>query len=331
MTIVNAIEDFLNQKKDLTATLKEITDHVANCIFSNSKDINATIRARIYQHPEKFKRLVKGIYVLKKNDTTALLIEGSGRELTEIDDNTISAIITDHPWSDTAAHKGGNRHYAEYDCFKYEQEDFDAKFRVLQDGGYLIECLPCEKDTNWKYLNNIKEMAEKAGFKYYTSMMWDKGFVANCGRTAKTMEQIIVWSKGNPRKLSTGKPYATHEMLDQRLCFPIASSKKNRNHMSEKPIELYEYLIRNFTDEYDICLDQFGGACNLLAAALNTKRFGIVYETCKQTIENAVKRFNLETYFEGDNLQQGVPAMQPVMVNVVNDFSVDNNGQYSFF
>ena len=39
----------------------------------------------------------------------SLLVEGNGRELEEIEDESIDAIITDHPWLDKKAHKSGNQ------------------------------------------------------------------------------------------------------------------------------------------------------------------------------------------------------------------------------
>ena len=93
---------------------------------------------------------------------------------------------------------------------------------------------------------------------------------------------------------------------------------KNKHHQAEKPIELYEYLIRNFTEEQDICLDQFGGSCNMLQASVNLNRFAIVYEISKEFVTNAVKRFNMITLYNNDiqpkveeeiPIQAGIPAL----------------------
>lgn len=64
-----------------------------------------SIRARIYEGINKglFKRVAKGVYtVTKKNaeneDITCMLIQGNGRDLSFLEDNSIDAIITDHPY-----------------------------------------------------------------------------------------------------------------------------------------------------------------------------------------------------------------------------------------
>ena len=205
-------------------------------------------------------------------------------------------IITDHAWSDPKSQIGGNRRYAKYDVFKYNQQDFNEKARVLKEGSYLCEFLPAESATNWEYLCEIKQMAKAAGFEYYTSLIWDKGFASNCGRRSGAVEQIIIWSKGKPKKLAAqGKPYMAREQLSFFQNYKIPAQKKNRNHDNEKPVALYKYLIECFTEEGDVCLDQFGGSCNMAEAAVISNRFAIVYELCKEFVEKAVKRFGAKS------------------------------------
>lgn len=84
--------------------------------------------------------------------------------------------------------------------------------------------------------------------------------------------------------------YQTTNILNFELDFPTPRLAKQRNHQAEKPLTLYECLISNLTQENDTCLDQFGGACNMLAAAVNLNRFSIVYELEKDTVQKAVSR-----------------------------------------
>ena len=63
---------------------------------------NETIRARIYENLGiKFKRIAKGIYKTISDDQSCIIIEGDGRNLSFLKDNSIDCIITDHPWSDS--------------------------------------------------------------------------------------------------------------------------------------------------------------------------------------------------------------------------------------
>ena len=65
------------------------------------------------------------------------LIEGDGRVLSMLQEESIDCIITDHPWLDKLSNKGGNRSFADYECFLYEQRDFNEKARVLKPGCFL--------------------------------------------------------------------------------------------------------------------------------------------------------------------------------------------------
>ena len=167
----------------------------------------ASVRRSIYENLGKdFERVGKGLYMVINDDGTyneqILVMEGNGRNLSGIKDSSLDAIITDHPWSDPKSNKGGNRAFATYDTFEYQQEDFDEKARVLKEGCFLVEFLPAENANNYEYLFKIKKMAEKAGFQYYSKVAWKKGkFVANTGRKAKNTEDVMIFSKGEPRAL----------------------------------------------------------------------------------------------------------------------------------
>ena len=94
-----------------------------------------TIRARIYENlGVKFKRIAKDIYcTVESENEKCIVIEGDGRDLSIIEDNSIDCIFTDHPWLDTKSNKGGTRAFAVYDCFRYTLEDFKEKAKNTQD------------------------------------------------------------------------------------------------------------------------------------------------------------------------------------------------------
>lgn len=124
-----------------------------------------TVRARIYDGLGiEFERVEKGVYRVVQDDTQCLIIEGDGRDLSFIEDESVDAIITDHPWLDEKANKGGSRNFATYDCFKYEQKDFCEKARVLKDGGFLVEMLPAENESNFEYLYELKKWLKRQAF-----------------------------------------------------------------------------------------------------------------------------------------------------------------------
>lgn len=319
MTLKETIVSFMTGCKDGVATLKEIYKGIDESDYkSNSDTVHDSARAIIYRHEDTFTRVCKGIYMLKGENATSLLINGDSRNLTEIEDNSIDCIITDHPWEDKKAHKSGNqKSFADYETFRYQPSDFKAKARVLKEGSFLVEFLPIESATNWEYLEEIKHMAKDEGLEYYTHCIWrnaPEGSI-NTGKTTKGVQQLIIFSKGKPRKLSREgvNAYQTREILNYEITMLLKNSEKH--HQAEKPIELYEYLIKNLTEEKEVCLDQFGGACNMLKASVNLNRFAIVYELAKDFCEKAKERFGLVTLYS-DN---GAESVSENKENVVKE------------
>lgn len=295
-----------------------------------STDKQHSIRARIYEGIDKglFKKVSRGVYkMVDKNDNSVLLVNGDGRDLSMIKDSTIDCLITDHPYSDKKSNKGGNRSFADYSSFLYEQSDFNEKFRVLKEGAFMVEFFAEENSNNFDYIYNCKKMAQKSGFEYYATVNWQKGsFVSNTGRKAKNFEQMVFFTKGSARclkldakkNLSKAKSlgldvkgldsYGVADLLKESgedifrmkgtaKMLPVAfnvdkTPKKDVIHQAEKPIELFEQLLEYITLPDELVLDQFAGSCNLGKACLNTGRNGLMMEKDHEIYEKAAKALN---------------------------------------
>ncbi len=292
------VENLIDVFKNVRFTLKQAYE-------ANPSVNKESVRARIYENLGiRFERVGRGIY--STIDKSCLLIEGNGRNLSGLEDESIDSIITDHPWEDKKANKGGNRNFATYETFRYTQEDFNEKARVLKDGAFLCEVIPSETATNFDYLYEIKKMAEKAGFEYYAKVPWKKGtFVANTGRKAKNTEDILLFTKGKARALKPDKQRGVDEngnptrfmsgtngMLP--TCFDVqAVPKKEIIAQSEKPVELYEQILEFITRPGEIILDQFAGSGALGVAAINKGRKAILIEYAKEKVEAIAKRLGM--------------------------------------
>lgn len=326
MTLRESIIKFMQGCEGGIATLKQIYKGVEESDYESScKTLDCSIREQIYRHKDSFKRVCKGVYMLAGEKSSSLLIHGDGRKLEEIEDGSIDCIITDHPWEDKKAHRSGNQKcFAEYSTFQYEKADFVEKARVLKEGAYLVEFLPVESSTNYEYLYRVKQMAKEAGLNYYTHCIWrnaPEGSI-NTGKTTKGVQQLVIFSKGKPRKLSRQgvNAYQTKNILNYEITMLMKASEKH--HQAEKPIRLYEYLIENLTDEQDVCLDQFGGSCNMAQAAVNLNRFAIVYELAKDFVQNAVSRFGLKKLFDSEECALSEEQPQTYGFEQINLFSV---------
>lgn len=306
---------------DENFTLKEATELVK--VHKNMPVNNESIRARIYEGIDRgiFKRVARGVYKVEKQlegkVTTCLLINGNGRDLSFIKDKSIDGIVTDHPYDLSKSLTGGNRKFAQYELFKYTEQDFKEKMRVLKDGAFCIEFLPEENEVNYQYLYEIKQMAVKNGFKYFAKVPWVKGnFVSNTGRKAHNTEDIMIFSKGEPRSLKLDakkniqlaiehgidvkglSSYQVKEILLANgldVCYMKGTSgmlpkafdfqpknSKDKVMEAEKPVELLESIIEYISLPNELLLDQFGGSGNFAIACTNTKRNSIVIEKSEE-------------------------------------------------
>lgn len=333
---MNLFQYFLDEEQ---FTIQEATTLVNTVKQMNVN--NESIRARIYEGVDKglFKKVSRGVYKVssqingKRNN--CLLINGDGRDLSMIPDNSIDGIITDHPYDLSKALTGGNRKFATYELFKYNQKDFLEKQRVLKDGAFLVEFLPEESELNYKYLYEIKEMAIQSGFKYFAKVPWKKGeFVANTGRKSKNVEDVMIFSKGEPRtlKLDAKKnieiatrnnldtkeknSYEVRDMLLEKgfeVCYMKGTNgmlpttfdyqPRNKNDKvmeAEKPVELLEDIISYISNPFETLLDQYAGSGNFVVACFNTKRNSIAIEKdnimFNKMINNIEKQVDLEDY-----------------------------------
>lgn len=275
----------------------------------NADKPKETVRARIYEKIGiRFERISKGVYcTIDNKDEQCILIEGDGRDLSMLGDNSIDCILTDHPWLDKKSNKGGTRAFAEYDCFRYTLDDFKEKARVLKAGCFLVEVLPAENENNYEYLYQIKQYAKEAGFVYYSKVSWKKGtFVSNTGRKAKNTQDIMIFSKGKARNMRYDKKKSD---LTGKKCYmsgcngmlpamfdvqPVA--RKNKIHQSELPVQLCEEILEYVTYEGEIILDSFAGSGAVGVAVLNKKRSCILIEILKENIEKIRTRFNSVLY-----------------------------------
>lgn len=74
------------------------------------------------------------------------------------------------------------------------------------------------------------------------------------------------------------------------LTYSLPSANKGRNHPTEKPVELMEYLIKTYTNEGELVLDNTAGSGTTAIACLNTNRQFIVMEKEQKYYDIILKR-----------------------------------------
>ena len=122
-----------------------------------------------------------------------------------------------------------------------------------------------------------------------------------------TNSETSLETMGNIARTNAGKEY------DKEMRYPSSVQKFNNRavgargfHPTGKPIELFEYLIRTYTDEGDLVMDNCIGGGTTAIAAIRTNRRFIGCELNKDYYDIAVKRIETEGSDNGENKQSSM-------------------------
>jgi site-specific DNA-methyltransferase (adenine-specific) len=100
-------------------------------------------------------------------------------------------------------------------------------------------------------------------------------------------------------KIRTDYKYNEGRVIDIEKGYPLdyieivgvgTNSKEGRFHATQKPIALFEYLIKTYTNEGDLVLDNTAGSGTTAIACLNTNRQFIVMEKEQKYYDIILKR-----------------------------------------
>ena len=140
-------------------------------------------------------------------------------------------------------------------------------YELLKDTGH------CYIMTNHRNLHNYLNIAEKIGFHFIKSLIWNKGNKIMGQSYMSQFEYILFFRKGGHKKINN---CGTADIFDIPNKKTKGEDGKNI-HDTEKPIDLMKILIENSSNEGDMVLDPFMGvgATNIACELLNRKSIGI--------------------------------------------------------
>lgn len=150
--------------------------------------------------------------------------------------------------------------------------------------------------------------------------IWQKdagtGFLNAKKMPLKDHENVLVFYKKlptyNPQMRTGFKPYETKKghhgsnygadkgavTKSEGERYPLTTVKFNRDsdklHPTQKPVSLFEYLIRTYTNEGEIVLDNCMGSGTTAVASVRTNRNFIGFELEREYVEIANKRLDNE-------------------------------------
>lgn len=232
----------------------------------------------------------------------------------QLPDSSIDAIITDLPYGTTAI---------KWDTVIPLNEMWSCVRRVLKLGGVFVTTASQPFTTHL-----IASNLEWFKYEWIWEKPMSSGFLHAKNAPLKAHENIVVFSFGaiahegksaarmayNPQ-MASGKPYKVNARNERRLKWGNAqrpSTKdflqvndgtrypssvlhfKNPNHKNyhptQKPVELYEYLIRTYTSTNETVLDICMGSGTTGVAAINTGRRFIGIERESEYVDVAQRR-----------------------------------------
>ena len=220
----------------------------------------------------------------------------------DIPDKSIDMILADLPYGTTAC---------KWDTIIPFEPLWEQYKRIIKDNGAIV-LTASQPFTSALVMSNIKI------FRY--CWYWDKVRGSNFAtvniRPFNSCEEITVFYKNqptyNPQK-KAGKPYtrkqgyvgeAKQTGLNKKEVitvnngdrFPLSIlrfSKESGLHPTQKPVALFEYLIKTYTNEGDLVLDNCAGSGTTGVACQNLNRNFILIEKEPEDVEIIKTRLNL--------------------------------------
>jgi len=218
----------------------------------------------------------------------------------DIEKNSIDLILTDAPYfisRKTNFSKGGGDQ-KKYGSISMEFGDWDEDEnmidflevfteykRILKTGGTIIFFYDIFK------FETIKEIAESVGLKQPRIGFWNKTNTvpinSNVNYLSNCREYFISFCKVKKGVFNSKYDKGVYD-------YPIVGGKERTIHTTQKPVKLFEDLIKIHSNENDVVLDNFAGSSTTAIACLKTNRNYIMIE--KEEIYYNLSLSRIEDY-----------------------------------
>lgn len=163
-----------------------------------------------------------------------------------------------------------------------------------------------DKKPNDEYFNELFRVSKN-------QIIWGGNYFGQLWLRSEYNKGFIIWDKNQPETLNN---FSMAEMAWSSLDKPSKifrfSVRKNRNkiHPTQKPIELYEWLLKMYANPGDKILDTHLGSGTIAIACY---KIGLSLTACEIS----------KTYFEKalDNIKQSIPSIE-IHTNTYEAFSL---------
>ena len=219
-----------------------------------------------------------------------------------IEDKSIDAIICDLSYGTTAC---------KWDSVLPLDKLWKEYKRVIKPNGAIIlmasqpftSVLGCSNLEWLKYewvWNKVRGVGSQVA-KYRPMMQHENILVFGKGKVTynpqmrkrddvKRSKSYAKVDSSNPLKYNHGEVIEYTERHPTSILTYSNASQKGEEHPTQKPLELFEYLVKTYTNEGDTVLDNCMGSGTTILAAIKNNRIGIGIEKEKQYYDVAVRR-----------------------------------------
>ena len=226
--------------------------------------------------------------------------------LPTLEDNSIDLLLTDFPYG-TLNKRNTWDNVIDHELFWKEAN------RICKPSAAIISTA-AQPFTSVLISSNYKD------FRY--TLVWEKskatGYLNSKRQPLRAHEDIVVFYRKQPTynpQMTVGKPYdkgtavrdtevygkqtkAVHVKNETGLRYPrsvlyfVTAESEGKHHPTQKPIDLFRWLIRTYSNEGDVVLDPcMGGGTTVIAAKQeNRKYIGIereeeYFKVCEQRVK----------------------------------------------
>ena len=227
-------------------------------------------------------------------------------EMPKLQDHSIDMILCDLPYGTTAC---------KWDVVIPFEPLWKEYRRLIKDNGAIV--LTASQPFTTDVINSNRKM-------FRHEVIWEKSMFSNPFMAKKQIlkkhENVLVFYKRQPTynpQMEAGTPYTDKArpgslqlqgakgrmklaINNNGTRYPTSVLRFNNGnngnlHPTQKPVALFEYLIRTYTNKGDTVLDNCAGSGTTGIAAFNTKRNAILIEKDEIYFNAAKERFDRET------------------------------------